>query len=230
MARKSVHHYFWTPEMIATLTELYGTCPAKEIAEILNAKFGTGFAPTAIWRMADRLQLKAADKKHRCTKEQIEWLRQNKTKYNREELVEEFNKVFNLRLGKYTLIRYCQENEVKGGKLNYKWTLEMDAALKELYGHRSNKEIAKILNDEFGTSFTKSAIENRIAVKQISTKAPGHCYTEEEEEWLCQNITKFTYKDLVVAFNQKFHTNQVYYALKCHCIRKGFKCGTALSK
>ena len=57
-----------------------------------------------------------------------------------------------------------------------------------------------------------------------------HHYTKEQDEWLRQKITRYTYKDLVAAFNQKFHTNQGYYTLKSHCIRKGFKGGTPTNK
>lgn len=102
---------------------------------------------------------------------------------------------------------------------HYWWTPEMDATLKELYGTCSSREIAEIINAKFGTGFTRSSIDNRIRCKQLSTKVPGHCYTKEENEWLCQNITKYTYPDLVVAFNQVFNTNIGYYALKSHCAR-----------
>lgn len=112
----------------------------------------------------------------------------------------------------------------------YFWTPEMDAVLKDCYSLFTSKEIAEILNDEFGTGFTRSAIDNRIHNKGISTKAPCHCYTEEQDEWLCQNITKYTYTDLVVAFNEKFHTSQSYYNIKSHCIRKGFKGGSSYQK
>lgn len=66
--------------------------------------------------------------------------------------------------------------------------------------------------------------------KQLSTKAPRHCYTEEQNEWLCKNISKYTYPDLVAAFNEKFHTSQSYYNIKSHCIRKGFKGGRSDQK
>lgn len=113
---------------------------------------------------------------------------------------------------------------------HYHWTPEMDAVLKELYGLWTSKQIAQILNDEFGTGFTRSSIDNRIRSRQLSTKVPGHCYTKEEDEWLCQNLLKYTYKDLVAAFNQTFQTSIGYYALKSHCIGKGFKGGTKESK
>ena len=113
---------------------------------------------------------------------------------------------------------------------HYFWTPEMDAVLKTYYGLWTSNEIAQLLNDEFGTGFTKSAIDNRIKHKGISTKGPRHCYTEEQDEWLCQNISHCTYPDLVVAFNEKFHTSQSYYNIKSHCQRKGFQGGSSYQK
>lgn len=113
---------------------------------------------------------------------------------------------------------------------HYFWTPEMDAVLKECYGLWTSKEIAQILNDKFGTGFTRSSIDNRIKRKGISTKDPGHCYTKEEDEWLRQNLLNYTYTDLVVAFNQTFQTSIGYYALKAHCIKKGFKGGMSYQK
>lgn len=113
---------------------------------------------------------------------------------------------------------------------HFHWTPEMDATLKELYGLWSSREIAQIINDEYGTGYSKSAIDNRIHAKKLSTKAPRYCYTEEQNEWLCQNITKYTYPDLVVAFNEKFHTSKSYYNVKSHCIHKGFKGGSSYKK
>lgn len=113
---------------------------------------------------------------------------------------------------------------------HYKWTPEMDAVLKECYGLWTSKEIAQILNNEFGTGFSKTAIDNRISHCGISTKAPCHRYTKEQDEWLCENISRYTYPDLMVAFNEKFHTSQSYYNVKSHCIRKGFKGGRSDQK
>ena len=43
------------------------------------------------------------------------------------------------------------------------------------------------------------------------------CYTKEQDDWLRENVSKYTYKELVVAFNSQFQTNKNYYTLKSHC-------------
>lgn len=58
----------------------------------------------------------------------------------------------------------------------------------------------------------------------------AHRYTKEQDDWLRQNITKYTYPDLVDAFNLEYQVNIGYYALKSHCVSKGFMGGTPTDK
>ena len=104
---KYVHHYNWTPEMENTVKELYDTCTAREIAEIINANFGTGFSHTAIWNRAKSLQLTDGSNRHHYTEEQDEWLRQSITKYTYGDLVCAFNKEFQTNIGYYALKSHC---------------------------------------------------------------------------------------------------------------------------
>ena len=109
------NHYRWTPEMVATLTELYGTCPAKEIAEIINAKYGTGFTPTAIYNRAVMKELRSYSSYHYYTEEQDEWLRQNVSKYLYDDLTREFNKEFQAHVDYKSVRNRCQAKGFKFG-------------------------------------------------------------------------------------------------------------------
>lgn len=113
---------------------------------------------------------------------------------------------------------------------HYDWTPEMDAILKTMYGLWKAKEIAEVINGEFGTTLSHTAIHNRTKTLKLAIKPPNHHYTEEQDKWLCENVSKNTYKDLVIKFNETFKTSIGYYALKCHCIRKGFKGGRSDQK
>lgn len=114
---------------------------------------------------------------------------------------------------------------------HYTWTPEMDNTVKELYGTSAAKKIAEIVNEEFGTGFSHTAIWNRAQKLQLTDGSNRHSYTEEQDEWLRQSITKYSYKDLVGAFNKEFQTNIAVYALKTHCINKlHLKGGTFDSK
>ena len=114
------NHYRWTPEMDAALKELYGTCSAREIAEIINARFGTGLTPTAIYNRAVINQLRSYRSYHYYTEEQDEWLRQNVGKYDSKDLAHEFNKVFSADVDCDSVRNQCQVKGIKFGRSTHK--------------------------------------------------------------------------------------------------------------
>ena len=56
------------------------------------------------------------------------------------------------------------------------------------------------------------------------------CYTKEQDNWLRENISNYTYKELVVAFNSHFQTDKNYYTLKSHCGRMKLISGKPATK
>ena len=100
---------------------------------------------------------------------------------------------------------------------HYKWSSEMDSTLKELYGTYSAKEICSIINEKYGTNFSYTAIYNRARDIKLSDSSLYHKWTNEQNEWLKENSSKYTYSDLAKELNDKFNTNIGYYALKSHC-------------
>jgi hypothetical protein len=106
--------------MDAALKELYGTCPAKEISVIINAKFGTGFSPTAIYNRAVMKQLRSYSSYHYYTEEQDEWLRQNASKYDSKDLAHEFNKAFQADVDSVSVRNQCQVKGIKLGRSSHK--------------------------------------------------------------------------------------------------------------
>ena len=112
--RQAGHHYNWTSGMDCTLAELYGTCTSKEIAEIINEKYGTGFSHHAILCRAHRKNL--VKPHHDYTKEQVEWLQLNAPKNTYTELVELFNREFQTNMNYHTLKHYCIDSlNIRGG-------------------------------------------------------------------------------------------------------------------
>ena len=111
-----------------------------------------------------------------------------------------------------------------------KWTPEIEEALKDMHSRLSYVEIMQKLNAQFGTNFTLNAVRHRAGKLGLTDNSSWNIYTEAQDEWLRQNISKYTYTDLVGNFNETFNTNIGYYALKCHCIKKGYKGGCAEDK
>lgn len=114
------NHYRWTPEMDAALNELYGTCSAKEIADILNARFGTGITPNAIYNRAVKKQQRSYRTYHYYTEEQEEWLRQNVSKYDSKDLAHEFNKTFQADVDSVSVRNHCQVKGIRIGRSAHK--------------------------------------------------------------------------------------------------------------
>lgn len=100
-----------------------------------------------------------------------------------------------------------------------RWTPEMKQVVKELYEKNTAKEIAEILNAKFSTNLNSNTVGTKAAWLGFKGKKrpTTTIYTAEQNEWLKENITKYTYKDLTAAFNKRFHLNRNWYTLKCHC-------------
>lgn len=143
------NHYRWTPKMDALLTELYGTSSAKEIAEILNAKFGTGLTPNAIYNRA-RGRVRLYKTYHNYTEEQVEWLRQNVSKYHSKDLAHEFNKTFQADVDSMSVRNQCQLKGIKLGCSSHKG-----------YRHYKNAPIGTEFTNHRGEVFVKVSDEKR---------------------------------------------------------------------
>ena len=100
-----------------------------------------------------------------------------------------------------------------------RWTPEMKQVVKDLYETHTSKEIAEILNEKFGIGCTDNIVGAKAAWLGLKGKErrTTTIYTTEQNEWLRENITKYTYRDLGAAFNNRFHLNRNWKTLKCHC-------------
>ena len=111
-----------------------------------------------------------------------------------------------------------------------KWSPEMEEVIKVMRGARTDKEIAQIINAEFGTELTRTVVKQKRQRMGLNYQFNCHHYTEEQNEWLHQNVSKYTFRDLAVQFNETFNTNIRYDAIRGHCMQKGYKGGRAWEK
>lgn len=163
------NHYRWAPEMDALLTELYGTCPAKEIAEVINARFGTGITPDAIRSRAAIKQLRVVKNYHQYTEEQVEWLRQNVSKYDSKDLAHEFNKTFQANVDCVSVRNQCQK---KGIKLGY--------STDKGYRNHRNAPIGTEYISSRGVVYVKVSVERRDKKHQmLNWKRKSHLVWEQ---------------------------------------------------
>ena len=162
------NHYRWTPEMDAALKELYGTCSVKEVAEIINARFGTGLTPNAIYNRA-KGKVRLYRTYHYYTEEQEEWLRQNVSKYDSRDLAHEFNKTFQADVDSVSVRNHCT---VKGIKIGY-------SAHKGYRYYRNDPIGAEFINHR-GEVFVKVSDEKRArGYNGLNWKLKSHLVWEQ---------------------------------------------------
>ena len=80
--------------------------------------------------------------------------------------------------------------------------------LKEIYIGRSVKEVAKMMNDKFGTTYTPSAITNlkyRNGLKSGYQRSVS--INDEYLQFLKDNVKGRSNKELTELFNKTFDTN-----------------------
>lgn len=68
------------------------------------------------------------------------------------------------------------------------WTLEQEEYLKEIYINKSNEEIAKLINNKFGTNYTKSAVSTKKGkLKLLSGYKYIPKYNDEIKQYVKEN-------------------------------------------
>lgn len=104
----------------------------------------------------------------------------------------------------------------KNGRFKEKYTDDELDWIKENY----NKNDLKSLTNEFNSKFSKNL--NKLNMQYITyTKLKlrkTQRYSKDEDEFLKENVNKFkTYKDLTIAFNDKFNKNKNKKSIEIRC-------------
>ena len=90
-----------------------------------------------------------------------------------------------------------------------KWTREQEDYLKEIYYGKSNKEIANLINQKFGTFYTASAVstkKGKKGYKSESKKIPSK-WTKEVIDFMTENYEGKDNIELAQLLNDKFNLN-----------------------
>lgn len=77
--------------------------------------------------------------------------------------------------------------------------------------------LTEVYNATFGESRTVDTIKHKCRSLGLSK---GRNYTEEMDKWLIDNIDRYSRKELVKEFNEKFGQNRTEECLKVHCNRE----------
>lgn len=148
------------------------------------------------------------------------WLINNFNYYNNNyDLLKAFNKTFNTNFNISSIRHRCGNLRLlrlKTPFFNWKKDKKYDEWLLESFEiYDSTTQIAKAFNEYFNLNLRKEQIK-------------GHCkelgfhkirfYTNEQNEWLKNNIDLYSSGQLTMKFNKKFNTNKSISNILQHCI------------
>lgn len=90
-----------------------------------------------------------------------------------------------------------------------KWTNEQKEYLKEIYYGKSNIEIAELINQKFGTTYTPGAIYNKKASLKLKSeyKKQPRKWTQEIIDFMIENYEGKDNIELAKILNEKFNLN-----------------------
>lgn len=135
--------------------------------------------------------------------EDLEWLKKNSANYTAKELAEKLGR------SKEVIIQYCSKFNISYKKENKKvstiWTKERIEWLKE----NSIKYTAEEMALHFGCSIQNIQTQcSRLKIKYIAKNLEAF-WTLAEKEWLIQNSSKYTIKEIVKHFNGKYSKDAI---------------------
>lgn len=143
-----------------------------EMAKEVNRIYGKSFIPSQIKQFRYLNKLPPADRRGNFTKEQQAFIENHATELTNKELAELFNQTFDNQTTPDKIRYYCTYKKISRPKVNENdisrfRDVEKDKLLnsmQEKFGlenarNHTNKELAELMNQEFGTSFTEDQIK-----------------------------------------------------------------------
>lgn len=167
----------------------------------------------------------------RWTKEQKQWLVNNykntdyNYKYFYKNLTERFNNIFNCNVPIVNIRDHCfRLNLAKERSKYFEYTKEQEQWLKNNFDGKSYKKLAEQFNKIFNCNRDRYAIATKCRHMNITIKREEPIfYTQEQIEWLKENVEGNWFETLTELFNKKFNTIRSVCAITKTCHRYGFK-------
>lgn len=104
----------------------------------------------------------------------------------------------------------------------HNWTAAEDELLIQLYYNTNSEELTQHFNKVLGTNLASRTLMMRCNKLGLRKRRR---YTEEEIEWLRQNVMNYSWSNLTSAFNAHFGTNISVGSIDHICIRNGITHG-----
>lgn len=149
------------------------------------------------------------------TCEEKKWLEDNCRKFSSmKELLEDYNKLFSKR----TIGSLTQQISRQGLSIK-SWTVKEEKwILENYYLYESLNDLLNDFNKIFVRKRTLQGFsmhcQNRLKLKRYIP------FTEEENQWIKDNIDNYKYEDLSIEFNKIFWRNTTKSSMQTYCSRK----------
>ena len=150
------------------------------------------------------------------TAEQEQYIRDNADNVNRRQLVEMFNAEYGTDLSYSAITQKCKALDCEP-KLNRFKSDKVISWLAEKSETMSWKEMAKEFEWVFGMKASEKSL-NRLLYEQGIKKYGRHHFTEEQRDWLSENVCKYTYPELTSKFNERFGANCTQGSIQQQCL------------
>lgn len=148
------------------------------------------------------------------------WLLDNVHKYTYPELTKKFNEHFFASRTCASIRSHMINTLGQHRSMNHFYTESEDEWLKaHVASDVSWSELTVRFNDTFHQHVSTDSVTHHC-IKILNLHRDNlHVYTNEEDEWIKENIDCGTYEDLVKMFNRKFRTSVTYQSLTSHVLK-----------
>ena len=131
---------------------------------------------------------------------------------------------------KLTTLKAKIKRMMKSRNLEYKkkrvpticYTEKMNQFIIDNYNNVTIKELCIMFKEEFNINISTAAMTKKIQrfseKNMVTNKHIYHKYTEEQDEWLKQNVDNYSYTTMEKMFNNKFNTNINAPSLQRRCV------------
>ena len=186
-----------------------------ELSEIFFEEFNKKITPNTLGKHCNEIGLKKSTrsvKNHKFSIEEDDFIAKNKNLSN-DELLIAFNDKFGFHISYSQIVGRKRKLDICK-KIGF--SKEEDLWLKDNYGKYPISEVREMFCLKF-RKISNATLSNRALFLGLREKR--HHYTKQENEWLIENISLYTYPELTKLFNQIFRTKVTQVSISRQCMQ-----------
>lgn len=208
---------YYTDEQSNFIKENYLDFSFPQLSNLFFEKFGVRKSANTLAKYCNSIGLFKTTKRenlsHHFNDEEKKFIKNNARNYSNEEMQKMFNDKFgtNISLCSYQCIKQSLDLTNK----QHIFSDEEDMWLVSNFGKMQSCFMYDVFREKFKTNISNNTIRKRILQLGIDTKR--HVYTDEQNNFLKENVTNYTYPKLTEIFNNKFGANVSVVSIRGQC-------------